>query len=311
MNDRPKSDIDEENEVIDRTDSEREREAEEREKDFEETRSEVLTVENLGHSFGEVDVFSELSFSVEAGTVTALVGPNGSGKTTLLRGILGLMRPDKGRVTLANSSDDGRRVGYLPQNPAFRPAFTVSETLQFYADLLNREVDVSAVLERVGLSQATDRRVDALSGGMTRLLGVGQAILGDPPLVVLDEPTGDLDPRMTEYIFKLVGDLADAGMAVLLATHNLTGAEEADTVLLLDHGDVVAEGSPADFVNRADTDTFREAFLALTGGTSVEDGVSGEGSAGCESGAASATTAHQNGEQGTPTVSVRTGDDER
>src|SRR6056297_1331697 len=226
-------------------------------------RAPVLEVEGLGHSFGDVAVFSDLDFSLDAGTVTALVGPNGSGKTTLLRALLGLLDPDDGTVSLTAHGDTGRRVGYLPQSPAFRPAFTVAETLRFYADLLDRDEDVSAVLDRVGLGEVPDRRVDALSGGMTRLLGVGQAILGDPALVVLDEPTGDLDPRMTEYVFDVVADLADDGMAVLLATHNLTGAAEADDVLLLDHGDVVAEGSPADFVARTDAEEFRGAFLEL------------------------------------------------
>lgn len=231
----------------------------------------VLAVENLGHSFGEVSVFSDLTFSVERGTVTALVGPNGSGKTTLLRAILGLMRPSEGDVTVTAGDRTERRTGYLPQNPAFRPTFTVAETLQFYADLLGDDVDVEETLDRIGLGEVHDRRIDALSGGMVRLLGIGQAILGDPPLVVLDEPTGDLDPRMSEYIFELTHDLADEGMAVMLATHNLTVAERADTVLLLDHGDVVAEGSPAEFKAQADADTFREAFLALTGGEDVGD----------------------------------------
>jgi ABC-type multidrug transport system ATPase subunit len=225
----------------------------------------VLSVEGLGHSFGDVAVFSDLAFSAEAGAVTALVGPNGSGKTTLLRAILGLVAPDEGTVRLPDPAESGRRVGYLPQEPSFRAAFTVEETLQFYADLLDAETDVAETVARVGLSEAADSRVDALSGGMNRLLGVGQAVLGDPPLVVLDEPTGDLDPRMTEYIFELVGDLADEGTAVLLATHNLAGAAEADSVLLLDHGDVVAAGSPEEFVADADADSFREAFLTLTG----------------------------------------------
>ena len=244
----------------------------------------VLDVEGLGHSFGEVGVFSDVSFSVAAGTVTALVGPNGSGKTTLLRAVLGLLDPSTGTVELRAERGDGRRVGYLPQSPRFRPAFTVEETLSFYADLLDREVDVSAVVERVGLSAASDRRVDALSGGMTRLLGIGQAVLGDPALVVLDEPTGDLDPRMTEYIFDLAADLADDGMAVLLATHNLTGAETADDVLVLGDGDVAAEGPPAELVARTGTDSFHEAFVELTGGRPQ-------------------ATA---GDAGTPAVSVRT-----
>ncbi|WP_135827611.1 ABC transporter ATP-binding protein [Halorussus halobius] len=228
--------------------------------------SPVVEVEGLSHSFGQISAFSDVSFDVAAGTVTALVGPNGSGKTTLLRAVLGLLDPDDGTVDLRAERGVGRRVGYLPQNPQFRPTFTVEETLAFYADLLGGEVDASAVIDRVGLSAASDRRVDALSGGMTRLLGIGQAILGDPELVVLDEPTGDLDPRMTEYIFDLVADLADDGMAVLLATHNLAGAETGDAVALLDDGGVVATGPPAELLDRTGTDSLHAAFVELTGG---------------------------------------------
>jgi len=245
-----------------------------RERDGSSGRATVLEVENLSHSFGDVGVFSDVSFSVAPGTVTALVGPNGSGKTTLLRAVLGLLTPDAGRVRLTpgDGVDDGdgagREAGYLPQRPRFRPSFTVEETLGFYADLLAEEVDVSAAIERVGLSAAADRRVDGLSGGMTRLLGIGQAVLGDPSLVVLDEPTGDLDPRMTEYVFEVVRELADGGTTVLLATHNLAGAAAADAAVLLDRGGVVADGPPEEIVERTGAASFREAVLSLTG----EDG---------------------------------------
>ncbi|USZ69486.1 ABC transporter ATP-binding protein [Halorussus salilacus] len=232
----------------------------------------ALEVEGLTHSFGAVDVLSDASFGVEEGTVAALVGPNGSGKTTLLRAILGLLDPDAGSVRLPPPAPSGRRIGYLPQSPSFRPAFTVAETLGFYADLLDGEADVDATLDRVGLSAVRDRRVDALSGGMTRLLGVGQAILGDPPLVVLDEPTGDLDPRMTEYIFEVAADLADDGTTVLLATHNLTGAAEADAVAVLDRGRIVGSGPPAELAASVDAASLREAFLALTAREDGEDG---------------------------------------
>lgn len=226
----------------------------------------VLDVRDLGHAFGEVDVFSGVDFSVAPGTVTAVVGLNGSGKTTLLRAVLGLLAPDSGEVSLTDAAAGERRVGYLPQSPAFRSQFTVRETLGFYAAMLDAEVDVAAVLDRVGLGAVADRRVGALSGGMVRLLGIGQAILGRPPVVVLDEPTGDLDPRMTEYVFDVVEALAADGMAVLLATHDLSGAADADQVLVLDRGSIAAEGSPAELRAETDTANFRAAFLALTGG---------------------------------------------
>jgi ABC-type multidrug transport system ATPase subunit len=230
----------------------------------------VLAVRDLGHAFGEVDVFSGVDFSLAPGTVTAVVGRNGSGKTTLLRAVLGLLSPDSGEVSLTDAAAE-RRVGYLPQSPAFRSQCTVRETLGFYAAMLDAEVDVSAVLDRVGLGAVADRRVGALSGGMVRLLGIGQAILGRPPVVVLDEPTGDLDPRMTEYVFDVVEALAADGMAVLLATHDLSGAADADQVLLLDRGSIAAEGSPAQLRAETDAETFRAAFLALTGGETPDD----------------------------------------
>jgi ABC-type multidrug transport system ATPase subunit len=231
----------------------------------------ALAVENLTHAFGDVAVFSDVDFSVEPGTVTAVVGLNGSGKTTLLRAVLGLISPERGEISLPDAETTGRHLGYLPQSPAFRSQFTARETLAFYAALLDAEVDVPSVLQHVGLGAVADRRVDALSGGMVRLLGIGQAILGRPPVVILDEPTGDLDPRMTEYVFDVIGALAADGMAVLLATHDLSGAADADQVLLLDRGSIAARGSPAELCAETDTENFRAAFLALTGGEAPDD----------------------------------------
>ncbi|MFB6171512.1 MAG: ABC transporter ATP-binding protein [Haloarculaceae archaeon] len=225
--------------------------------------STVVRVEDLDRQFGSVSVLEGVEFTAEAGTVTALIGPNGSGKTTLLQVVTGLLAPTDGSVTVAGTGE--RPVGYLPQDPAFRPSFTVRETLAFYGDLLAPAVDVAAAVDRVGLSAVADRRVDALSGGMLRLLGIAQAVLGDPSLVVLDEPTGDLDPRMTDYIFDVATDLADEGRAVLLATHNLVGAERADQVLLLDGGRVAYDGTPAEVTAELDAESLAAAFLAAVG----------------------------------------------
>jgi ABC-type multidrug transport system ATPase subunit len=221
----------------------------------------VLRVADLTRSFGAVSVLEGASFEQQAGTVTAVVGPNGSGKTTLLRVVAGLLPPDEGRVTVEGGA--GRRLGYLPQEPSFRSSFTVAETLAFYGDLLGPLNDVDEALARVGLAGVADRRVGALSGGMRRLLGVAVATLGDPDLVVLDEPTGDLDPRVTDTIFGLVDDLATDGTAVLLATHDLSGAAGADRVLVLDDGGFVARGDPAEVLATVEADSLAAAFRAL------------------------------------------------
>jgi ABC-type multidrug transport system ATPase subunit len=210
----------------------------------------VLYVEGLSRSFGELEVLEDVSFSLSRGEVGAIVGPNGSGKSTLLRALAGLS-PHGGTVEV--SADGPRTVGYLPQSPAFRPRFTVRETLSFYADLLPGEVDAAAALDRVGMIAAADRRTEALSGGMRRLLGIAQATLGDPPLVLLDEPTSDLDPRMTDHIFGVIEDIVDRGATVLLATHDHRGVDRSDRTFLLDEGRIVVSGTPDDLRGEADS----------------------------------------------------------
>jgi len=202
---------------------------------------EGLVAEGVAKRFGDVEVLGDVSATIPGGAVTALVGPNGSGKTTLLRVLAGLVPPTDGTVTRPDTR--GRAVGYLPQTPAFRAQLTVAETVAHYGDLVGG-VDVDATLDRVGLTAARDRRVGALSGGMTRLLGIATALLGDPPLVVLDEPTSGLDPTMSERVFDVANGAAADGTAVLLSSHDLgLVTERADRVVALRQGEVTAAGS--------------------------------------------------------------------
>jgi ABC-type multidrug transport system ATPase subunit len=222
----------------------------------------ALVADGLGFAFGDVQVLAGADLSLAAGTVTAVVGPNGSGKTTVLELLAGLRRPDAG--TVERPAGDGRDVAYLPQSPAFRPGFTAGETVAFYADLAGVDGDPTAPLERVGLGDVTDRPVEALSGGMTRLLGIGQALVGDPPTVVLDEPTSGLDPDVTDRIFATVAGLAEDDRVVVVASHDLAAVSEwADRVVLVAGGEVRAAGTPAALCERTDAETLRGAFTAL------------------------------------------------
>lgn len=226
-------------------------------------REPVVSVENLSHSFGDLDVLGDVTFTVEEGTVVCIIGPNGSGKTTLLRLVAGLLDADEGVVNVADSGD--RRVGYLAQQPAFRPQFSVRETVEFYGSLVESEVDTDEILDRVGLAAVTDRRVDALSGGMIRLLGIAQTTVGDPPVLVLDEPSSGLDPMMTRHITDVVDGLAADGDGVLLSTHDLRSVERvADTVLVIDQGELVATGTPESILDETGTKTLEDALDALS-----------------------------------------------
>ncbi|WP_246981843.1 ABC transporter ATP-binding protein [Halorientalis marina] len=227
----------------------------------------VATLDSVTVSFGDLTVVEDASFAVESDAVTCLIGPNGSGKTTLLRAVTGLLALDRGHVDRTVSTD--RPVGYLAQEPTFRPQFTVRETLEFYADLIGHDIDVPAVIDRVGLGGVPDRRVEALSGGMTRLLGIAQATLGDPGLLVLDEPSSGLDPMMTRHITETVSELADGETGVLLATHDLASVERVgDEVVVLDRGQVVETGTPTALLDETDTGSLDEALSALVSGES-------------------------------------------
>ena len=223
----------------------------------------LLSVENVEQSFGTVAALDGVSLDIAADTVTAVVGPNGSGKTTLARIITGLSQPTRGDVSLRTTAE--RPIGYLPQEPQFHPAFTVEETLQFYADLLSATANPETVMEHVGLAEIRNRRIDALSGGMRRLLGIAQSVLGSPPLVVLDEPTSGLDPRMTRQIFDVITTQTANEQSILLTTHDLTYAQEADALVILDHGRVVAHGPPEEVLAQTNSESLHDAFFSIVG----------------------------------------------
>ncbi|WP_436935254.1 ABC transporter ATP-binding protein [Halovenus marina] len=228
----------------------------------------VLELDDVAKSFGSVSVLEDITMEIAAGSLTAIVGPNGSGKTTLLRLLADLLDPTSGSVTYTGTPTF-RQFGYLPQQPAFRPGFTVNETMEFYTALVGDDPD--SALARVGLDDAGSRRVENLSGGMTRLLGIAQATVGGPPVVVLDEPGSGLDPGMRTRVAAVAAELADAGAAVVLSSHDLELVEaRADRVVVLESGSVVADGSPEQLRTGYDEPDLSAVFdAAVTGPESV------------------------------------------
>jgi len=204
----------------------------------------MIHVDGLVKRYGRVVAVDGLSFAVEPGETFALIGPNGAGKTTTLKVLLGLARPDAGTVAIGPQglapSDPAARaaLGYVPQRVEFAPGRTVRDVLRFFAALRGLgEPAVDRALARVGLEALATRRASELSGGYTQRLSLAQALLGDPALLVLDEPTASLDPQATWEFRTLVEQLKREGRTILLCSHLLSEVERvADRVLILVNG---------------------------------------------------------------------------
>ncbi len=201
----------------------------------------MIRVERLRKRYGAVTALDGLSFEVARGETFALIGPNGAGKTTTLKCLLGLVRPDAGAIALGEEGrapDDPlarRAMGYVPQRVEFPAGRTSADVLGFFAALrgLGRDA-VDAALDRVGMRALAGRRASELSGGYVQRLSLAQALLGDPALLVLDEPTASLDPQATWEFRSLVLALKAQGKTIVLCSHLLAEVERlADRVLIL------------------------------------------------------------------------------
>ena len=199
----------------------------------------------------EVEAVRDVSFTLLPGETTALVGHNGAGKTTLMKLILGLIRPSSGSLrVLGEDPVSGafavrRAVGFLPENVSFNTALTARETLTFYARLKRQgPAAVDTLLERVGLTEAADRRIGGYSKGMRQRLGLAQALLGAPRVLMFDEPTTGLDPALRQSFYGIVEALQNAGATVLLSSHSLTELEhKVGRMVVMNRGVKVADGS--------------------------------------------------------------------
>ena len=232
----------------------------------------IASFTEVTRTYGGIPVVESVSVPIRSG-VTAVIGPNGSGKSTLLGLLAGSIEPVEGAVDRAETRDGrgDRRVGYLPQAVPFRGSFTARETLAFYARFVGADPD--ELLASVGLSDAGGRRVEALSGGMRRLLGIAQATIGYPPLVVLDEPTSGLDPGMRERAFRVAAAAADDDTAVVVSSHELDlVGEYADRLLLLDRGRVAAADDVDSLLEDHDVSSVEGLYRSVVGSDSDEEG---------------------------------------
>lgn len=218
----------------------------------------ALTLLQLTKHFAGVSALSGVSLTVAAGERVALLGHNGAGKSTLMKIVLGLIGYDSGTVQVMGAAPGSgaarAATAYLPESVAFHPALTGREQIAHYLNLRGlRASGAAGLLERVGLSDAMDRRIGTYSKGMRQRVGLAQALIGTPGLLVLDEPTSGLDPVSRREFYVLLDELSAQGAAILLSSHALTEVEaRTDQIAILSQGRMVATGSMADLRSQVD-----------------------------------------------------------
>ena len=220
----------------------------------------AIEVRGLRKSYGTREVLHGIDFDVEAGEVFALLGPNGAGKTTTVEILEAYRRRDGGEVRVLGHDPEQAvpafraRVGIVLQSSAVYPNLTVRETLELFAGYFPKALDVEEVIALVELSEKRDARVRSLSGGQLRRLDLGLALVGDPELVFLDEPTTGFDTAARRRAWETIRGLRALGKTVLLTTHYMDEAQElADRIAFLREGRIVAIGSPRELLAGADT----------------------------------------------------------
>jgi ABC-2 type transport system ATP-binding protein len=213
-------------------------------------------------------VLPGVSLQVPHGRVTGLLGPSGSGKTTLMRAIVGVQIVERGTLTVlgqpAGTPALRRRVAYVTQAPSVYTDLTVEENLRYFARLLRAPRQrIEEVIRLVGLSGQTKQVTRTLSGGEFSRASLAVALLGEPELLVLDEPTVDVDPILRRELWQTFYTLAEDGASLLVSSHVMDEAARCHQLVLMRSGRIIATGSPAELLERTQSDELEDAFVAL------------------------------------------------
>ena len=213
-------------------------------------------------------MLDDVNVSVSAGQVVGIIGPSGCGKSTMMRAIVGVQANVSGTIEVlgdpAGAASRRGDVGYLTQDPSVYDELSIRENLMYFGGLLGVGSErIDTVLADVRLDDFQQQRVDNLSGGQRARVSLAIALLNEPPLLVLDEPTVGLDPVLRHELWAQFAEIAAVGSTLLVSSHVMDEATRCDRLILLRNGQVLAEGSPSDLLDRTATDSVEQAFLSL------------------------------------------------
>jgi ABC-2 type transport system ATP-binding protein len=224
----------------------------------------ILAVDGLSRRHGAVQAVDGVGFEVAAGEVFGLLGPNGAGKTTTLECILGLIRPDAGTVAIEGRTplDARARTGAALQATNLQDKITPREALDLFAAFYPKPLGTASLLDRFALNEKADAAYDTLSGGQKQRLALALAFVGDPALLVLDEPTTGLDPKVRREVQDHIAAMKQDGRAVLLATHDMAEAARlCDRIAIMSGGRIIATGAPAALIAASGSGSLEELIL--------------------------------------------------
>ena len=228
----------------------------------------IIQVQNVKKNFKSTQALDGISITIQKGEIYGLLGPNGSGKTTLIRMLVGLVKPTSGTVMVMNqympSMNILGHIGYMTQQPALYSDLTVLENLQFFASIYNARNNISETLELVNLTKQSHIVVANLSGGMKQRCSLACAIVHQPKLLFLDEPTVGVDPELRRQFWNHFRELATNGSTIIVSSHIMDEAEHCDRLGLVRFGKLIAEGKVQALKDETHTTTLEDAFLALS-----------------------------------------------
>lgn len=232
--------------------------------------TEVIQVTDLVQGYGKNIVISDINLSVSSGEILGLIGPSGSGKTTLINSIMGMLKPKKGSVTVLGTTMPNRkvlaRIGFMAQADALYETLTARENLTFFGQMqgmdpkdLPEQIDYATKV--VSLNEDLDKHVGDYSGGMKRRLSLAIALVSNPDILILDEPTVGIDPELRQQIWQELHRLSQEGKTILLTTHVMDDAEESDSLLMIRNGIAIAQGQPDQLIEEFGVNNVEEVFV--------------------------------------------------